>query len=44
MNREEKMNICKNCEQHEKGKCKVCGCWVAVKTTLSWFKCPKGKW
>lgn len=41
-----KMNICLNCENfNPKNKtCKICGCYLPIKTKISFFECPKNKW
>lgn len=42
----EKYLICKTCEEfNNKIKvCKVCGCFMPVKSKIPGMKCPKGKW
>lgn len=44
--RKERLDICKQCEHYFKptGTCKKCGCFMRVKTTLSFTECPIGKW
>lgn len=43
---EERWNICSSCEHLYKPThtCKVCGCFMLVKTKMAFQKCPKGKW
>lgn len=38
--------ICKSCDEFvDKVKmCKVCKCFMPVKTRLAFTECPKGKW
>ena len=44
--RKERLDICRQCEHYFKptGTCKKCGCFMRVKTTLSFTECPIGKW
>jgi hypothetical protein len=43
--REERLTICKSCPQmHDVGLCKLCGCYMPVKTYLSSSSCPLKKW
>ena len=44
--RKERLGICKSCEHYFKptGNCKKCGCFMRVKTTLSFTECPIGLW
>lgn len=43
---EKRINICKTCEHFDsyKDKCKLCGCYMTMKTRLSGESCPVGKW
>ena len=43
---DERMAICKLCEHFNSKaqKCKKCGCFMRLKTTLLAAKCPVGKW
>ena len=43
---ESRLEICKSCEWFSKTmiKCKKCGCFMKLKTTLKGAKCPIGKW
>jgi len=44
--RKERLKICKSCEHYFKltGNCKKCGCFMRVKTSLSFTECPIGLW
>ena len=44
--RKERLDICRQCDDYFKptGTCKKCGCFMRVKTTLSFTECPIGKW
>lgn len=39
-------DICKSCEHfyHPTTTCKKCGCFMVIKTYLSFSECPVGKW
>jgi hypothetical protein len=43
---EQRLDICNGCEYFNKRlrKCKQCGCFMHLKTTLRRAKCPMGKW
>lgn len=41
---EERLNMCKACDEYALGICKQCGCVMIAKTTLRWAACPLGKW
>lgn len=43
---EYRLNICNSCEFINKRlmKCKKCGCFMKLKSTLNEAKCPVGKW
>tara|TARA_R100000805_G_C3582237_1_gene85784 strand:+ start:313 stop:708 length:396 start_codon:yes stop_codon:yes gene_type:complete len=43
---EERIAICKACEYYFSltGSCKVCGCFMKVKSRLAPMGCPKGYW
>ena len=38
--------ICKKCDKFDDTlkKCRVCGCFMPVKTKIKTSKCPEGKW
>lgn len=39
-----RMEICRACDHFEAGRCKLCGCFLPLKTKLGTSKCPVGKW
>lgn len=43
---EYRLEICNKCEWLDKRlvKCKKCGCFMRLKTTLRGAECPIGKW
>ena len=43
---EYRLKICQACEFFKKNgsRCKKCGCFMKIKTTLEMAKCPVGKW
>lgn len=43
---EYRMSICKQCPFFSKGsqRCKKCGCFMKLKSTLRQASCPVGKW
>jgi hypothetical protein len=43
---DEKYAICKACENLsiKYNTCKLCGCYMPLKTKLPTMKCPAGKW
>lgn len=41
---EQRLKICNSCEHLTFGICRVCYCYVALKTKLENATCPKGKW
>jgi hypothetical protein len=42
--REERLAICKMCQQFDGTRCIQCGCFIAAKTWMPHEKCPAGKW
>lgn len=43
--RNERLAICKSCEYlHQTQFCKLCGCFMPVKTYIPISECPKKKW
>jgi len=44
MNEGERLAICKKCEHYNNGRCKVCGCFMFIKTRFAAMKCPINKW
>lgn len=45
---ERRLQICQKCPNYMKtlgiGRCKLCGCIMAVKAKLSEMKCPDKRW
>lgn len=41
---QERLNICKKCEQYDNEKCKECGCDLNIKTMFPYSECPLNKW
>lgn len=45
---ERRIKICSKCPNYTKtlgiGRCKLCGCVMAVKAKISSMKCPDDKW
>jgi hypothetical protein len=45
---DKRLEICKKCSNYKKilgiGRCKICGCIMAVKAKIASMKCPMGKW
>jgi hypothetical protein len=43
---EHRLAICNSCEWFKKNlkKCKKCGCFMSLKSTLRQATCPIGKW
>lgn len=40
-----KLEICKQCDQlGELDRCKLCGCFMQLKTVMPFSTCPIGKW
>jgi hypothetical protein len=41
-----RLEICKTCEYYRQktNQCKLCGCFMKLKTTLENAKCPVNKW
>ena len=44
--KQERLAICGNCEHYNTNAkiCKLCGCFMELKTSYSNMKCPKGYW
>lgn len=42
----ERLAICEKCEffRQQSRTCKLCGCFMDLKTTLAKAKCPDGRW
>lgn len=43
---ESRLNLCQACEHFKQNgsRCKLCGCFMKLKTELEKAKCPIGKW
>jgi uncharacterized paraquat-inducible protein A len=43
---EERLTVCNSCEWFDKrlARCKKCGCFMRMKSTLKQAECPIGKW
>jgi len=41
---QQRMDICKTCPWFNGRRCRQCGCFMALKTTLRQAKCPIDKW
>jgi len=41
-----RLEVCRGCEHYftPTGNCKVCGCFMRVKASISVMNCPIGKW
>lgn len=39
-----RIDICKSCEYFDKGRCRICGCFMIAKCWLASEECPKQKW
>ena len=39
-----RMSICRECPFFTGKRCRKCGCFMALKTTLRQAQCPIGKW
>jgi len=42
--REQRLGVCGACEHHTGVRCRLCGCFTAVKTWLPHERCPIEKW
>jgi len=51
--REKRLDMCESCDRLSEGLsggipvkqfCAECGCFMPVKASLPWAKCPLGKW
>lgn len=42
----ERMSVCQTCEHYNTStsQCKICGCFMPIKTRSTTSKCPKGYW
>lgn len=41
---EERLAVCKECDQLNEATCLSCGCYVEVRAMLKAGRCPKKKW
>ncbi|MFW1676457.1 DUF6171 family protein [Pontibacter sp. JAM-7] len=41
---QQRLAICQTCEHFTGKRCRVCGCFMKLKTKLENANCPKGKW
>lgn len=41
---EERMSICRECPFFTGNRCRKCGCFMQLKTTLKQASCPIDKW
>lgn len=39
-----RLSICVTCEQYQGGRCRACGCFLALKAAMALEVCPLGKW
>jgi ribosomal protein S9 len=39
-----RMTFCRVCPERRKKKCKLCGCFIDLKTRVKSEACPAGKW
>lgn len=37
---EQRLNLCKGCEQLYSGSCRLCGCYVEARAMKAWQRCP----
>ncbi|MHB0955444.1 MAG: tetratricopeptide repeat protein [Pirellulaceae bacterium] len=42
--RDDRLDVCRKCEQHTGLRCKICGCFTGAKTWLRHEECPLHKW
>ena len=44
--RAQRLTICAGCEHLRQSidQCKLCGCFMQIKTRIAAAKCPAGKW
>lgn len=42
----ERLSVCENCEHYRKitKQCKLCGCFMPLKTSIESASCPDKKW
>ena len=46
LTREERYNLCKACPhfQPKMKRCRLCGCFMKLKTKIMFAECPDGRW
>jgi len=42
--REQRLKACGMCEHLDKSRCKICGCYVRLKSKLKHAECPLDRW
>ena len=42
--RNSRLAECRSCPRYDRGRCQVCGCFVAAKARFATEQCPLGKW
>jgi hypothetical protein len=42
--RRDRLDVCETCEHHTGTRCRVCGCYTALKSHLTHESCPLRKW
>lgn len=40
----DRIKICEGCEHYDHGRCKLCSCFMPLKTRVRNMNCPIGKW
>ena len=40
----QRLEICKKCEHYSRGRCRLCNCFMHIKTRLAASKCRLNKW
>jgi hypothetical protein len=40
----QRLDICRSCSYYQKSKCKLCGCFMPLKTRIKEISCPINKW
>lgn len=41
---EERLGVCRECDQLLAGMCRVCGCYVELRAVMKGKECPDGRW
>ncbi len=42
--RQARLDVCHQCPNHDRGRCRSCGCFVSIKALMATEDCPKGWW